>query len=590
MMDFIRSYKLEKNDDGYILILYLDIGLTEFADEFGSSEEEQITSLDKYISELIKNKFPNIKINSVKLIVGTMVVATITLQSYSGYAEGMVSNVKPVFNMTYSYFETGNALIDTLSHTGKVLDVISPSYFDLTSDGHLKLTSQFDPYTIREMQKRNYRVVPFLGNHWDRDVGRAALNNRDILVNEIVNVITAYNLDGINVDIENVTVEDRESLTLFVKALRDSLPKEKEVSIAVAANPRGYTEGYYGSFDYSRLAQYADYLMIMSYDEHYETGDPGPVSSVGFVEASVKHALKYVPPSKIVIGLPFYGRYWKSDGSIRGKGMSLIRINELIRKYNGTVTFDAYSKSPMATVNITDYEKDVPAGTYTIWFENEESILHKLNLIEKYNLKGAGSWSLHQATQNIWDAYNQWVNSSRIFVDVGEGWATAPILSVSDRGWMIGTRDFYFEPNRALTRAEAATLLVRVLGLTNNYSNTPYFSDIPYNHWAYTNIQIAAQHGLMNGKGNQSFAPDEFLTREEMATLLSRLLSIAPSNNNKNNPFKDINPNRWSYPYIVSMAEKKIFEGFEDRTFRPTEKVTRAQMAALLDRIKGMLP
>ena len=92
----------------------------------------------------------------------------------------------------------------------------------------------------------------------------------------------------------------------------------------------------------------------------------------------------------------------------------------------------------------------------------------------------------------------------------------------------------------------------------------------------------------MNGKGNQKFAPDEFLTREEMATLLSRLLKISPEAK-KDNPFSDISSTQWSYPYIVSMAEEKIFEGFEDNTFRPKDKVTRAQMAALLDRIKDKL-
>jgi hypothetical protein len=73
-----------------------------------------------------------------------------------------------------------------------------------------------------------------------------------------------------------------------------------------------------------------------------------------------------------------------------------------------------------------------------------------------------------------------------------------------------------------------------------------------------------------------------------MATLLSRLLKIAPEAK-KDNPFSDISSTQWSYPYIVSMAEEKIFEGFEDNTFRPKDKVTRAQMAALLDRIKDKL-
>lgn len=588
-MGFIKDYRLEENNQGYILVLYLDLGLTEFADEFGSKKEDQNHSLDKFIKDFITNNFSDIKINSIKLIIGTVVIATISMQEITGWAEGLTPNAKPTFNMTYAYFENGNDIIKTLSNTGEVLDVVSPTYFDLTSDGNLKITEQFYPDTIKQMKDKGFRVVPFLSNHWDRNVGKAALKNKDILIKEIVDTINVYNLDGINVDIENLTVEDREDFTLFVKQLRESLPKEKEVSVAVAANPHGYTGGWYGSFDYSKLAQYADYLMIMSYDEHYDTGDPGPVSSIGFVEDSIKYALKHAPPSKLVLGLPFYGRYWKDDGTLKGKGTSLVRINELIKKYNGIIKFDNYSKSPMATVNITGYEAGFPKGKYTIWFENEESILNKLNLIEKYNLKGAGSWSLHQATQNIWNVYNQWSNGSRVFVDVGEGWATAPILSINEKGWMIGTRDFYFEPNRALTRAEAASLLVRVLELQNTYSSIPYFSDIPYNHWAKKDIEIAVQHKLMEGYGNQRFAPDESLTREEMATLLTKLLKISPSQNAQN-PFKDIDSSHWSYPYIVSMAKENIFQGYEDQTFRPKEKVSRGQMAALLDRIKDIIP
>lgn len=588
-MDFIKNYRLKEDDNGYTLILYLDMGLTEFADEFGSKREEQIHNLDKLIKDFIKNNFPHIRINTVKLMVGTIAVATISLQGLTGFAEELKPKAKPAFNMTYSYFGSGRDIIESLDRTGHLLDVVSPTYFDLTADGNLKITELFDPYTIKLMQNRGFNVVPFLSNHWDRDIGRAALKNKDTLIKDIVSVINTYNLDGINVDIENLTLEDRTDFTLFIKELRKAIPKDKEVSVAVAANPHGYTGGWYGSYDYTKLAEHADYLMIMSYDEHYETGDPGPIASLGFVEKSIKYALKYAPPSKIVVGLPFFGRYWKDDGSIKGKGISLIRIQELIKKYKGTITFDPYSKSPRVNIHITGYERDIPKGRYTIWFENKESILYKLNLIEKYNLKGAGSWSLNQATQDIWNIYNQWANSSRVFIDVREGWARAPIISISERGWMIGTRDFYFEPNRALSRAEAATIIVRILGLKDNHSPIPYFIDIPYNHWARRDIEIVLQHGLMKGMGNHRFAPDEPLTREEMAVLLTRLLKISPSPRIQS-PFKDLDPSSWSYPYIVSMVKENIFQGYEDETFRPKEKVTRAQMAALLDRIKDILP
>ncbi|NLL81995.1 MAG: glycoside hydrolase [Tissierellia bacterium] len=529
------------------------------------------------------------KINGVKLIIGSVVIANMTLQSISGYANELETNANPIFNMTYSYFETGNGLIQVLERTGDILDVVSPSYFDLTQDGNLKLTPYFDHSTIKEMQSKGFKVVPFLSNHWDRNVGRSALENKDKLIKELVTIINEYKLDGINVDIENITHEDRDNFTEFIKELRKSLPKDKEVSVAVPANPKGYTTGWYGAYDNKALTQYVDYIMIMTYDENYD-GDPtpGPVASIQFVENSIIQLLGEVPPSKIVLGLPFFARAWKNDGSIKGRGMSLIKVNELINKYNGSVTFDAISKSPRAIVTITGYERNLSLGTYTVWFENEESILNKLQLINKYNLKGAGSWSLHQATQDIWDVYNQWSEGSRIFLDLEDSWAKAPILAVSNKGWMIGTRDYYFEPNKPLTRAQAATLLVRILGLENNNPNSPYFADVPNNHWAKKDINIVAQHNLMNGKGESVFAPDEYITREEMATLLSRLLKISPSYHSYN-PFRDVDSNRWSYPFIISMAENRIFEGFEDKTFRPTENITRSQMAALLDRIKDMI-
>lgn len=581
-MDFIRYYKLEENLMGYTLVLYLDMGLTEFSDEFGSNNEE---NRDRLIEDIIK-RFPNLRINTIRLMVGTMVVATITLQSPN---HNFATSARRSFNMSYAYFETSHNLISTIRSTGDVLDVISPTYFDLNPDGSLLITKYFDPSIIKTMQQNGLRVVPFLGNHWDRDVGRAALKNRKLLISQIASTVSKYGLDGIHIDMENLTVEDRDEFVLFIKELREAIPKVKEVSVAVAANPKGYTTGWHGSYDYAKLAQYADYLMIMSYDEHYQGGDSGPVASVQFVEDSIKYALKYVPPSKVVMGLPFFGRYWNHDGSIKGQGTNLIKINELIKKYKGTVFYDQISKSPKAIVNITENEPGFPKGKYIIWYENEDSILGKLQLIDKYNIKGAGSWSLHQATQNIWDVYNKWSKGSGIFIDVEKGWAQGAILAVNEKGWMIGTRDFYFEPDRPLTRAQAASLLVRALNLKMTNAYIPYFEDIPYNHWAKNDIDMAVQNGLMQGYRNQTFAPDTGITREEMAVLLSRILDISPNHNIKN-PYKDIKEDRWSYPYVMAISQAEIFEGFEDRTFRPQEKITRAQMAVLLDKIQYKLP
>lgn len=73
--------------------------------------------------------------------------------------------------------------------------------------------------------------------------------------------------------------------------------------VAVAATPNGWTAGRHGSYDYAALAEYADYLMIMAYDESRQGSDPGPVASATFVERSIAYAFKYAPPEKTATSL-----------------------------------------------------------------------------------------------------------------------------------------------------------------------------------------------------------------------------------------------------------------------------------------------
>src|SRR5690606_19569471 len=166
-------------------------------------------------------------------------------------------------------------------------------------------------------------------------------------------VIMKYNLDGINVDIENVTHHFRDEYSDFVRLLRELLPNDKEVSVAVVANPSNQLYGWHGSYDYNSLAVNSNYLMIMAYDESYPGGPPGPLASIDFVEQSIKYALEQgVPKDKIVVGIGHYGRYWKEGASYGGYGISNQQIQQAINLYDGVVTFDEKSQSPKATFTI----------------------------------------------------------------------------------------------------------------------------------------------------------------------------------------------------------------------------------------------
>ncbi|MCH1625200.1 LysM peptidoglycan-binding domain-containing protein [Ferdinandcohnia quinoae] len=318
-----------------------------------------------------------------------------------------------VINLGYMYFGNTKEYINTVSSTGHTVNIVSPTYFDINPDGTLKLTYQVDQNFINTMHHQGIRVVPFLSNHWDRDIGRALLQNKELAARQIADAVARYDLDGVNVDIENVTDADRSNYTEFVRLLRSLIPATKEVSAAVAANPNGWDTGWHGSYDYTNLAKYADYLMIMTYDESYTGGPAGPVASASWVEKSIQYAINQnVPRDKIVIGIAQYGRYWISGQSYGGFGISNIQVESMIDKYNGVVEFDPISKSPKATITIKAGDPvtvvsgtTLGPGTYTIWYENEESIRHKLELVSKYNIRGVGNWSLGQETSNVWNSY-----------------------------------------------------------------------------------------------------------------------------------------------------------------------------------------
>lgn len=527
----------------------------------------------------MKRKINIIKIIAIALISSILFIILYPLAVYS-------SNK---FNMSYIYFGDSSLYEYYVDRTNGSLDVISPNYFDLNDDGTLKITNALSNEFVKNMHKKGVRVVPFLSNHWDRVKGKRALENRVVLAQQIADAIELYDLDGVNVDIENVIETERDIYTDFVRLLRSNLPKGKEVSVAVAPNPYNFSKGWQGSYDYTALSKYSDYLMIMAYDEHYEGGVPGPVASSDFVERSIRYALERVPKDKIVLGIPFFGRYWKVGENYGGYGIGAAQVDNLVKQYSCKIIYDKATNSSKAVITIKpgDEESNVlgrklGAGTYTIWYENEKSIKYKLRLVQKYDIKGTGSWSLGQENSNTWSYYDLWING-KYYSDSEGHWAQKDIMLTTERGWMVGISDDKFAPENPLTRAEAAAVLVRAFELEATEKET-YFSDT-LNHWAKNEIEIARQNKVVNGIGNGQFMPDKPLTRQEMAVMLDNILQLEDKGNT--NPYNDVNRknNSWSYDSIIKTTSYGIFYGGVDGGFHPTDNTTRAQMAALMIRI-----
>jgi spore germination protein YaaH len=460
-----------------------------------------------------------------------------------------VSNSRPKrTNLSYLYFGNPSQYVGQVDRTNNTVTTVAPNYFDLTTGGKLDVTWKLNQTFITEMKQRGIKVVPFLSNHWDRQIGIDALQRSEELTTEIAAAVERYQLDGVNVDIEGVGATYRSAFTEFVRLLRSKVPQDKEVSVAVAANPNGWLTGWHGFYDYSALTRYADYLMMMSYDESWEGGPPGPVSSLSFFERSLQYAVQQgVPPEKIVMGIPFYGRLWKLNETttptqssnniqpINGIGVSNHRVESIVRDYNGEHFYDQTTASPYVMFEIGSGQgryiagKWCDAGQYILWYENEQSIKQKLKVIARAGVRGAGSWSLYQEADGTWDFFSLWLNG-RYYRDVSEQhWAYLEIKEIAENGWMSGVNATDFAPQTSLTRAQATVILARALNIPQNQLAPPVFRDLPTTHWGYHLIASAYQQGIIRGTqsfadGTIQFSPDEPMTREQLSVFLARIL------------------------------------------------------------------
>lgn len=150
--------------------------------------------------------------------------------------------------------------------------------------------------------------------------------------------------------------------------------------------------------------------------------------------------------------------------------------------------------------------------------------------------------------------------------------------------YLIGYPDSNFAPNKGMTRAEAATMFTRLLNERpvkwRHYDAG--LSDIRPGDWYANTVGYAVQRGIVSGYPDGSFKPNKPITRAEFAAIASRFDALAQGNAIS---FSDLAPSHWGYNAIRSAATKGWISGYPDNTFRPEQAITRAEVTAITNRM-----
>ncbi|MGL5755742.1 MAG: S-layer homology domain-containing protein [Paraclostridium sp.] len=170
------------------------------------------------------------------------------------------------------------------------------------------------------------------------------------------------------------------------------------------------------------------------------------------------------------------------------------------------------------------------------------------------------------------------------FIDINNHWAQDTIEMFSKNGNINGYSDKTFRPDNSITRAEFVKILNGYFGLTKGSGKI--FNDTT-NHWAKNQIDIAVTNGVANGISDTLFGPDEPITREQAAKMISNYKKLDDNNYDKLNKYADRNKvSLWAESSVEGVLEAGYMQGYEDNTFRPQNNITRAEAVVTLSRVK----
>lgn len=514
--------------------------------------------------------------------------------------------------------ETAAARFKTqVQATGGRVDIVAPSWLNITNAaGDIKdLTSQD---FVDWAHSNGIRVVPMVSKDFNSNYIQMILGSpaaRTKLADDLMAKVDQYGYDGLNIDIEGAGLDQPGVFTAFAQDLAAKLHKKgKLASVAVMTKTGPNTPSWLGEYDYPILGSIMDYVIVMAYDQHWETSEPGPVAGLDWVTATMNYAVTAVAPEKLLLGVPFYGRNWKNGTS--GGGISYNYAEELLNSSSAPLQWDDTAKTPYFTfIDSTGVKHDV-------WFDNAQSLAYKMQLADQLNLGGAAFWRLGFEDTAWWadlDLQLQGYNEPQQppatdpnasdpantdpttptdpgtpadptpdpsqgnanLKDIKGHWAQADIEELVGEKVITGFPDGTFRPELPVTREQFVLMLNRALKLPDPEKKSG-LADIPAGYKYASEIYAAKEAGIIHGYEDDTFRPNQTATRAEIAQMLAVALKLS-IDSKPVQLFKDVPAGYWAAGSIQALSKAGISNGTGNGYYSPKAKTTRAQVARFLN-------
>jgi spore germination protein YaaH len=250
--------------------------------------------------------------------------------------------------------------------------------------------------------------------------------NARTLVSAVAPLMRKVGFTDLNLDIEHFEKADeatRSGYTRFVKAVKEELDRGKLGTLTVELTPKSPIEQHL--IDVAAVASIADFVVLMAYDYHYiGSYVAGAVAPIGGVPESAEYdvttalreTLRYVPPQKLILGIPTYGYEWETlsdvPGSpVIGNSWQTTTPKRIVSEYLGKVEGEIRGRDAFAGSPYLIFKGETPGHFQQVFYEDKDSIAGKIGLAKEHNLAGVAFWAMGYENEDLLDPVLSYKNT-----------------------------------------------------------------------------------------------------------------------------------------------------------------------------------
>lgn len=289
----------------------------------------------------------------------------------------------------------------TLTDNAGVIREVNFFWYELAADGEIKGAMQ-SKEGLQIAREAGMSIIPsILNGGFDRERVATIIHDperRAAHIDAIVQLVVEHDYDGIDIDYESLYAEDREAFTTFIVDLAAALHAQDKL-LSTTVHPKMREGGAWGgpqAQDWEKLGAVSDEFKIMIYDYHHGASESGPIAPLDWADLVLTYAKTQVVPTKIFMGIPFYGYDWVGS---TGESIEWRQAVKRAKRYNAEVQRDENSGEAWFLYD---------DGRHTVYYNDAQTLRGRLRMmLEKHpDIAGVSIWRLGGEDPKNWTVLN----------------------------------------------------------------------------------------------------------------------------------------------------------------------------------------